>query len=236
MHIKTICKIVVDIVMTVLMIGLMAYLLIGEAAHEWMGMAVFVLFVIHHALNWQWHKTILKGRYTPFRVFQVVLDILILLSMAGAMVSGIMMSQEVFPFLNITHGMAFARILHMLTSYWGFLFISMHIGMHWDMMKGIVRKIFGIRKNIVVRTVILRVLAVMFVVYGCYVFVRNDIASYMFLRTQFVFFDLGQPLVVFFGEYVAMPGMWAIAGYYTGRLLKRFGQQTALKKTGGEMV
>ncbi len=48
---KTILKIVVDIGMTVMLLFLMAYELIGEAAHEWLGIGMFVLFIIHHILN-----------------------------------------------------------------------------------------------------------------------------------------------------------------------------------------
>ena len=48
---KTILKIVIDIGMTVMLLFLMAYELIGEAAHEWLGIGMFVLFIIHHILN-----------------------------------------------------------------------------------------------------------------------------------------------------------------------------------------
>ena len=38
-------KIAVDAAMSVFMLLLMAYGLVGEAAHEWIGMGMFVLFV-----------------------------------------------------------------------------------------------------------------------------------------------------------------------------------------------
>ena len=53
---KTILKIVVDIGMTVMLLFLMAYELIGEAAHEWLGIGMFVLFIIHHILNRKWRR------------------------------------------------------------------------------------------------------------------------------------------------------------------------------------
>ena len=39
---KTFLKIVVDIGMTVMLLFLMTYELIGAAAHEWLGMGMFV--------------------------------------------------------------------------------------------------------------------------------------------------------------------------------------------------
>ena len=44
-------KMGIDLAMTVLLLCQMSYLLIGETAHEWMGTAMFVLFLLHHALN-----------------------------------------------------------------------------------------------------------------------------------------------------------------------------------------
>ena len=61
---KTILKIVVDIGMTVMLLLLMTYELIGEAAHEWLGIGMFVLFVIHHILNRKWSRSVFKGKYT----------------------------------------------------------------------------------------------------------------------------------------------------------------------------
>lgn len=52
---KMMLKMGLDLVMTVLLLCQMAYMLIGEAAHEWMGAAMFVLFLLHHVLNWRWY-------------------------------------------------------------------------------------------------------------------------------------------------------------------------------------
>ena len=75
----------------------MAYMLIGEAAHEWMGAAMFVLFLLHHVLNWRWYRNLVKGKYTALRILQTVVDFLVLLAMIGLMVSGIMLSRECSP-------------------------------------------------------------------------------------------------------------------------------------------
>lgn len=222
---KAVLKMIVDLAMTVLLFCLMAYLLVGETAHEWMGVTMFCLFILHHVLNWNWHRHLIKGRYTPLRILQTGIDVLILLSMIGLMVSGIVMSREVFDVLPISGGMGFARSLHMLASYWGFLFMSLHLGLHWSMMIGMMRKAAGIKKPAAVRTWLLRVLAVLLAVFGIYAFIKNDIASYMLLRTDFVFFDMEQPLVLFFLEYLGMMALWAAIAYYMGKLLGCLGKQ-----------
>lgn len=48
---KQILKIITDIAMTAILLLLMAYSLVGEAVHEWLGIGMFVLFILHHVLN-----------------------------------------------------------------------------------------------------------------------------------------------------------------------------------------
>ena len=67
---KMIMKIVIDIAMTAALLLLMTYERIGQAAHEWIGIGIFVLFVIHHVLNGKWSKSLLKGKYTALRIMQ----------------------------------------------------------------------------------------------------------------------------------------------------------------------
>ena len=92
-------KMGIDLAMTVLLLCQMSYLLIGETAHEWMGTAMFVLFLLHHALNREWYQNLGKGRYSALRIFQTAVDFLVFLAMLGLMISGIMISRVVFSFL-----------------------------------------------------------------------------------------------------------------------------------------
>ncbi len=140
MKAKQILKIVVDAAMTVALLLLMAYELIGQAAHEWLGIGIFALFALHHILNRNWHRGVFKGRYTALRCIQTALVILILLAMCGSMVSGILLSRHALSFLPV-HGGAFMRSLHMLSAYWGFVLISLHLGFHWSMVVGMAKKL-----------------------------------------------------------------------------------------------
>lgn len=59
-------KIIVDLLMTVLLMLLMAFELIGREEHEWLGVGMFAAFVVHHILNRKWTAHLLKGKYPPF--------------------------------------------------------------------------------------------------------------------------------------------------------------------------
>lgn len=58
---EIIAKICVDIGMTLALLLLMPYELVGQAAHEWLGIGIFILFIVHHILNGKWSRNILLG-------------------------------------------------------------------------------------------------------------------------------------------------------------------------------
>ena len=143
-------------------------------------------------------------------------------SKLGLMVSGVILSKAVFAFLSIDGGMGFASILHMLAAYWGFILMSVHLGFHWSMVMGVIRK--ATKQNKAPKSSIwaLRAPAFLLCGVGVYAFLKNDWASYLFLKKQFVFFDLEQPLILFFTEYIAMMGLWACIAYYASKVFQQF--------------
>lgn len=212
-------QIVVDCVMTAILPLLMAYSLIGEEFHEWVGVVMFALFLLHHALNWKWHKNLFKGRYTAVRIVGTGINAVIFVLMLMLMASGMIMSRFVFRFLPISGGTSLARIVHLSASYWCYILISVHVGLHGNMLMGILRKAVGIREPSVIRKVLFRMAAIVLAVYGIHAFVNRGFPGYMFLKTQFVFLDYGEPIIFFLLDYLAIMALFAILGYYTTKIL-----------------
>lgn len=206
-----ILKILIDIMMTAALLLLMPYSLLGEAAHEWAGIAMFVLFILHHILNAGWIRNLFRGKYQPVRILQTVLAVLVFISMLGSMVSGIPLSRYVFDGIRIWGLCSMARTVHMLCGYWGFVFMSLHLGFHWRMIAGMAGKIF--RKPSARRKWIVRAIAVLVACYGIYVFIKRDIGNYMLLRYHFVFFDFEEALILFLLDYLAVMGLFIGIGY-----------------------
>lgn len=212
-------KIIVDVIMTVILMLLMAFELIGRTAHEWLGVGMFVMFVSHHILNRKWTSHLLKGKYTPIRIFQTLLAVLVLVCILCSMVSGIVLSRYVFSFLPIEGGRSWARTLHMIGAYWGFVFMSLHLGIHWNMMMGMVGKAAG--NPSALRTWILRILGAAVAAYGAYAFVERGIGGYMSLQNMFVFFDFEEPLILFYIDYIAVMALFVWIGHYLAKILRR---------------
>lgn len=218
-------RVVIDITMTVSMPMLMAYELVGEAFHEYLGIIMFILFILHHVLNWGWIRGIAMGRYNAVRVVNLTVNLLLLLVMMLLPVSGIMISKYAFIFLNISTGAAFARTTHLLASYWGFLLMSLHIGLHWGTMCRLMRK-HRTEKTTGVRKLLLHLATVVVSLYGVYAFIRRRFPAYLFLKTQFVFYDFSEPLVLVLMDYATVMVLFACGGYYLIVALRKFSCKT----------
>lgn len=215
---KMVGKIIVDLGMTILLMLLMAFELIGRTAHEWIGAGMFVLFIVHHILNRKWSGNLFHGKYSSYRSLQTVSAVLVFFAMLGSMVSAVLISREVFAFLPISGGRSFGRTLHMLCAYWGFLFLSFHLGIHWNMILGMAGKLCG--KPSKLRARLICTAGILIAIYGVYALIRRDILSYLFLQTQFVFFDFEEPLIFFFLDYLAVMGLFVFAGHYAGKAVR----------------
>ena len=102
--------------MTILLLLLMAYQIVGEMLHEWFGAGMLVLFIVHTVLNIKWYKNLFKEKYKPVRIFGTILNFAVLASILSLGYSGIVMSRHLFAFLPINRGMALARVMHLAGS------------------------------------------------------------------------------------------------------------------------
>lgn len=216
---KTVFKILVDVLMTIALLFLMTYNMLGDAFHEWVGAAMLILFLLHHALNVRWSRAVFRGTYTAYRVVQTALVAALLVTMAGSLISGIVLSRYVFSFLNLSTGRSPARTVHLVCAYWNLVLLSLHLGLHWNMLMGMAGKFC--KQPSAARTALLRVLAVLVAAYGAVCFVRRDIGSYMTLQTQFVFFDYGEPFVFLFADYLAIMGLFVFLGHCLTSAIRR---------------
>ena len=88
----------------------------------------------------------------------------------------------------------------MTCAYWGFVLMSLHLGIHWRMIMAATGKQssrLDSGKPQHIRSWILRLLGVAVALYGLYAFVKRNIASYFFLQVHFVFFDYSEPVIFY---------------------------------------
>ena len=205
----------IDITMTLLSIILMGgnYFFPADIVHEILGVALLLLWAVHIALNRRWYGAMFKGKYNPYRVMQTVVNCGILICALFLMISGIILSNHVFTFLNIQAGLGFARVAHLLASHWYYLFMSLHIGLHVSMIANkIAQKKDAANESSnqeskpqsSARKIIFRIVLAMACAYGLYAFIIRGVWKYLFLQQQFFFFDLERGYVLFAVDYISI--------------------------------
>ena len=205
----------IDIGMTLLSIILMGgnYFFPADIVHEILGAALLLLWAVHIALNRRWFGAMFKGKYNPYRVMQTVVNCGILICSLFLMISGIILSNHVFTFLNIQTGLGFARVAHLLASHWYYLFMSLHIGLHVSMIANKIAQ----KKDAAsessnqeskpqssARKIIFRIVLALACAYGLYAFIIRGVWKYLFLQQQFFFFDLERGYVLFTVDYISI--------------------------------
>ena len=222
-----------DIMMTLVSIVLMGgnFLFPAEIVHEILGVALFVLWAIHIILNRRWYASlaqasklitstnandrrsygaIFKGKYNPYRIMQTVINCCILICTIFLMISGIILSNQLFTFLNIQSGLGFARIAHLLSSHWYYLFMSLHIGLHMG-------RLF---QNVVTKKLPC-ILLVLTSLYGLYAFIVRGVWKYLILKQQFFFFDLERGYILFALDYISIIILFAVVSCLVAANFKR---------------
>ena len=215
---KKIIKISVDIIMTLLFFLLTAYHWTGDEIHEYLGFSLFVFFIAHHILNFNWYKNLFKGKYSFNRFLNTFINAMLFVCMLGLMISGIMFSRKVLFFLNLGGGGMFNRRLHMLSASWGFVFISAHIGMHWGMFIGMMK----LKKiKAVILRILINILGILIALYGISSFIKRRLYEKMFLLIDYAFFDYEEPIIFFFLDYLAIMGFFIFVAYYSSKLSQK---------------
>ena len=124
-------KIGVDVLMLVLFLYLMSYHPGGGLLlHAYLGCALFVLFILHHALNWNWHRTLFQGKYNLRRSLTSGTDVLLLGAMVIAMVSSWHIASMALPFEFLPPPRNTWRDLHVAATAWCFVLMAFHLGLH----------------------------------------------------------------------------------------------------------
>ena len=208
----SVIKRIVDVVLTVLLLFLMALQVTGDVLHEWLGIGMTVTLVLHHILNRKWYKAVFKGKYSPYRIIMTVVNTLLLVSIALTAVSGMSMSGHAVPFMYGLVNVMTARKLHLAMSYWSFILMGIHIGLH---MKAMTAKMPD-KGKIAFKVILTGVSGV-----GLWLFLKNDIINYITFRTHFAFLDYTTAKWIIIVQNIAMLMLFVLAGYVLSEISQK---------------
>jgi hypothetical protein len=140
-------KMTIDVVMAVTFVLLMdTHVLGGLSFHEIAGLVIGGFFAVHVLLNWNWVVNItarFSKRQIPGRTkFSYGLNALLLAAMAFIIVSGVLVSRVVVPDLHVPNKRWFSHA-HVFVGFAVLAVVGVHVGLHWNWITMITRRVLG---------------------------------------------------------------------------------------------
>lgn len=132
---STIFRYVLDATILALMVVMLLFDITGDLIHEVLGIALFVLVIVHCVLNHKWFRSIPRAlgdcKGHGRRTFLVVCDILLIVSMTLCAVSSVFVSLSLFASVQAVGSRAAWVMLHDSSAYVAFAVMALHFGLHW---------------------------------------------------------------------------------------------------------
>jgi hypothetical protein len=142
------------------------------------------------------------------------------MTMLALVVTSVIISQAVFSFLPLTSTPT-SRQIHTLVAYLVLLAVGAHLGLHWSMIIGSVRRWSGVTSNSKLRTFVLRAAAAVIAAYGIHSLYVMNVGSKLFMQVTFEFWDFETSTQAFFLHHMAIVGLCALLSHYFVRLTSR---------------
>jgi hypothetical protein len=197
-------QVVQDAVMLIMLLSLMGFHLWGEPIHEWLGIAFLCIILLHNGLNTHWFRKMFLGEYPVFRIIQLAMNLVLILLLLCAIVSGLMLSRHALPNVPIHSATDLVRKIHMTSVHWGQVLIAIHLGMHWKMLANFFCKIWHISPLSMFATRLMPAVFTCIAVYGGYAFVTRDMSAYLLIQVDFAFLDFAESKIMFYLDYLAI--------------------------------
>jgi hypothetical protein len=213
MNKKLAIRLIIDLVMTILLLCAYAYRITGDAAHEWIGVAVFVLVIAHNVVNRRWYRGIFKGTYTPRRAIMTAVNIALAFTMTIIIVTGLLQSRTVLAFLRLPGGMVL-RLIHTTAAYWLLPLTGVHLGIHW----GMAARHISTKRLIIALACIS---AFLFAAFGVWSSFDRDMFSKLFRSFSFDYWPEERPAILFFAVMLSIMGVYVFITHYVLKGLER---------------
>ncbi|WP_236719654.1 DUF4405 domain-containing protein [Neobacillus mesonae] len=143
---KNYTKIVLDLMLAITFVLLMnPRLLNGLPFHEIAGLVIGVAILVHIGLNYRWvvntTRKIFDHKLPGKTRFGFLLNVLLLISMAAVIISGILISRVVLPSFAVQQSHSI-RGIHGFAADVTLALVGLHIGVHWQWVMSVCKKAF----------------------------------------------------------------------------------------------
>jgi len=201
-----------------LLLGL-AYWWLGNTVHELAGTGMFLLVIVHNVFNRRWYGRISKERRHGRGLFNIGITLLLLLAMLALLVTSVLISNALSGFMSAYGGFT-VRQIHTLAAYWALIIVSIHLGLRWPMIMGLVRNLFGISRTSTVRTAALRAAAVAIAIHGIWSSFELGLGTKLTMQVTLDWWNFEESVLGFFVHCIAVAGLYMSLTYYAVKWLQ----------------
>lgn len=197
-----------------------AYWWLGNVVHEVAGTVMFLLLIAHNVFNRRWWGGISKTRREPRSLFDVGATFALLGAMLALLVTSVLISNALSPFLPPWGGFTLRQI-HTLAAYWVLIIVAVHLGLRWPMLMGVARNLFGIRTPSALRTLALRVVALAIALHGVWSCTVLGLGGKLSMQMTLDWWNFEESVAGFFAHCAAIGGLVMVVTYYGLKLVQR---------------
>ena len=125
---------------------LMSWRVSGVTAHEWIGLSLIVLIVVHLLIHWGWVEgSIARVRRHTHRggAIPLLLNTALFVGMGTALVSGVVISKVVFPNQLLPGDYLHWHSLHENASTLTLFILGLHVALNWDRIRNSFSRFLG---------------------------------------------------------------------------------------------
>jgi hypothetical protein len=212
-------KVLLDMAALILMLISMDYRVVGDTFHEATGVIITVFFLFHNFWNRQWYAAVFQGKYDICRGLRTAVNLLLLLAMLLLIISAVPIAHVIVSAIPVPVRITMQEI-HVLSAYWSFILIAVHLGMHGVMLRRVLKKTLGISGGKRVGKTVWHIFFVGVVVYGIQASFAREISSHLFLQYTADFWSTDSSLGKFFLDYAAILGMYSCITYSIMKILQ----------------
>lgn len=134
----------IDISMLLLVLVLECLSFTGLTLHEWIGFALCPVALLHVVLQWQWFVTQVRRIWTgaPYRQWlNSLLNVLLLAMVAATLISGVLVSHQVVPFVGERLGKIYVWMwVHGSLNKPMLVVVGFHLALNWNWVTAALRR------------------------------------------------------------------------------------------------
>lgn len=155
-------KLIIDIVMFCVLILLMFYDFTGNIIHELIGIIMLVFLLLHLKINIKWIKMVI-GDCNEHEYKNVIVNSALIISCILTIITGIIISQSIFSFLNINYSTVVVEI-HKYSSYVMIGCFIVHVIFHLNVLSLYISNLFHLENKKNIEYSIMALLFIIFII------------------------------------------------------------------------